>query len=124
MTRRDLQNDMREKKRPWDIGKSFAQAAPIAPIHPVAHDRASRARRDLARRQRRAPAAGRPRRHDLGRRRTRCTFLSQYYELLPGDLVFTGTPAGVGAGGRRAIASTARIDGLVARCVVVDRAAP
>src|SRR5690242_14327010 len=35
MTRRDLQNDMREKKRPWDIGKSFAQAAPIAPIHPA-----------------------------------------------------------------------------------------
>ncbi|MGH8802597.1 MAG: fumarylacetoacetate hydrolase family protein, partial [Casimicrobiaceae bacterium] len=33
MTRRDLQNDMREKKRPWDIGKSFAQAAPIAPLH-------------------------------------------------------------------------------------------
>jgi len=35
MTRRDLQNDMREKKRPWDIGKSFAQAAPIAPLHRV-----------------------------------------------------------------------------------------
>src|SRR5512141_781705 len=34
MTRRDLQGDMREKKRPWDIGKSFAHAAPIAPIHP------------------------------------------------------------------------------------------
>src|SRR4051794_26450578 len=33
MTRRDLQNEMREKKRPWDIGKSFAQAAPIAPLH-------------------------------------------------------------------------------------------
>ena len=33
MTRRDLQNEMREKKRPWDIGKSFAGAAPIAPIH-------------------------------------------------------------------------------------------
>src|SRR6516165_3946611 len=29
MTRRDLQNEMREKKRPWDIGKSFSQAAPI-----------------------------------------------------------------------------------------------
>ena len=28
MTRRDLQHDMREKKRPWDIGKSFANAAP------------------------------------------------------------------------------------------------
>ena len=36
MTRRDLQNDMREKKRPWDIGKSFAEGAPIGPIHPVA----------------------------------------------------------------------------------------
>src|SRR6476661_3432366 len=35
MTRRDLQADMREKKRPWDIGKSFANAAPIAPIHPA-----------------------------------------------------------------------------------------
>src|SRR6266702_6526700 len=35
MTRRDLQNAMREIKRPWDIGKSFAQAAPIGPIHPV-----------------------------------------------------------------------------------------
>ena len=32
MTRRDLQSDMREKKRPWDIGKSFADAAPIGPI--------------------------------------------------------------------------------------------
>ena len=36
MTRRDLQIDMREKKRPWDLGKSFAEAAPIGPIHPVA----------------------------------------------------------------------------------------
>src|SRR6266702_7786888 len=35
MTRRDLQNAMREIKRPWDIGKSFAQAAPIGLIHPV-----------------------------------------------------------------------------------------
>src|SRR5437899_3745332 len=35
LTRRDLQNDMREKKRPWDIGKSFPQAAPIGPIHSV-----------------------------------------------------------------------------------------
>ncbi len=67
MTRRDLQNDMREKKRPWDLGKSFAQAAPIAPIHPVAADRAARPRRDHARRERRAAPAGRPGRHDLGR---------------------------------------------------------
>ncbi len=96
MTRRDLQSDMREKKRPWDIGKSFADAAPIGPIHPVA-------------------AAGHPTRGAIwldvnGARRQEgdladmiwdvphtIAFLSRYYELLPGDLVFTGTPAGVGA---------------------------
>ena len=31
MTRRDLQNDMREKKRPWDIGKSFARCGADRP---------------------------------------------------------------------------------------------
>ena len=96
MTRRDLQNDMREKKRPWDIGKSFAQAAPIGPIHPEASvgtlargriwldvNGARRQQGDLADMIWDVP-------HTIA-------FLSQYYELMPGDLVFTGTPAGVGA---------------------------
>ncbi|MEO8303401.1 MAG: fumarylacetoacetate hydrolase family protein [Betaproteobacteria bacterium] len=96
MTRRDLQNDMREKKRPWDIGKSFAQAAPIGPLHA-------------------ASAIGHPARGKIwldvnGARRQEgdladmiwdvahtLHFLSRFYELLPGDLIFTGTPAGVGA---------------------------
>ena len=96
MTRRDLQSDMREKKRPWDIGKSFAQAAPIGPIHPVSSVG------QLARGRIWLDVNGKRRQegdladmiwdvpHTLA-------FLSQYYELLPGDLVFTGTPAGVGA---------------------------
>jgi fumarylpyruvate hydrolase len=96
MTRRDLQNDMREKKRPWDIGKSFAQAAPIAPLHPVTQagllgrgaiwldvNGIRRQTGDLADMIWDVP-------HTL-------SFLSRYYELLPGDLVFTGTPSGVGA---------------------------
>lgn len=96
MTRRDLQNEMREKKRPWDIGKSFADAAPIGPIHPVAavgHPARGRIWLDVngARRQ-----AG-----DLADMiwdvAHTVAFLSQYYELLPGDLIFTGTPAGVAA---------------------------
>jgi fumarylpyruvate hydrolase len=95
MTRRDLQSDMREKKRPWDIGKSFAGAAPIAPIHPVESvghlargaiwvdvNGTRRQTGDLADMIWDVP-------HTLA-------FLSQYYELLPGDLVFTGTPSGVG----------------------------
>ena len=110
MTRRDLQNEMREKKRPWDIGKSFAQAAPIAPIHPAAQtgplsrgaitldvNGARRQQGDLSDMIWDVP-------HTLA-------FLSQFYELLPGDLVFTGTPAGVGAvvAGDRL---EGRIDGL------------
>ena len=96
MTRRDLQAALREIKRPWDLGKSFAQAAPIGPIHPVREvgyvsrgrislevNGAVRQRGDLADMIWDVP-------HILH-------FLSQYYELLPGDLIFTGTPSGVGA---------------------------
>lgn len=96
LTRRDLQNDMREKKRPWDIGKSFAQAAPMAPVHRAAEtgvlargaieldvNGTTRQRGDLANMIWDVP-------HTLA-------FLSQLYRLLPGDLVFTGTPSGVGA---------------------------
>jgi fumarylpyruvate hydrolase len=107
MTRRDLQNDMREKKRPWDIGKSFAQAAPIAPVHPIAQtgvltrgaitldvNGTRRQTGDLADMVWDVP-------HMLA-------FLSQFYELLPGDLVFTGTPAGVGA-----VVAGDRLDGNI-----------
>ena len=96
MTRRDLQSDMREKKRPWDIGKSFAQAAPIGVIHPVTavgHPATGRIWLDVngARRQQ----------GDLADMiwdvAHTIHFLSQYYELLPGDLIYSGTPAGVGA---------------------------
>jgi fumarylpyruvate hydrolase len=122
MTRRDLQNDMREKKRPWDIGKSFAQAAPIAPIHPVtdvghpargairlAVNGAVRQQGDLSDMIWDVP-------HTLA-------FLSQYYELLPGDLVFTGTPSGVGAvvAGDRL---DGHVDGLSPLSIVVDAPAP
>jgi len=96
MTRRDLQNEMREKKRPWDIGKSFAEAAPIGPIHPasrVGHPARGRIWLDVN--------GGRRQEGDLSDMiwdvAHTLHFLSQYYELEPGDLVFTGTPAGVGA---------------------------
>ena len=96
MTRRDLQIDMREKKRPWDLGKSFAAAAPIGPVHAVSevgHPRRGRISLDVNGETRQ--------RGDLADMIWDVPhilhFLSQYYELLPGDLVFTGTPAGVGA---------------------------
>ena len=107
MTRRDLQSDMREKKRPWDLGKSFAHAAPIAPIHPLAQtgvltkgaitldvNGVRRQTGDLADMIWDVPNT--------------LAFLSRYYELLPGDLIFTGTPAGVGA-----VVAGDRLDGHI-----------
>jgi fumarylpyruvate hydrolase len=96
LTRRDLQHEMREKKRPWDIGKSFEGAAPIAPISPVASTGL------LTRGEIALDVNGAARQHgDLSDMiwdvAHTLAFLSRYYELLPGDLVFTGTPAGVGA---------------------------
>jgi fumarylpyruvate hydrolase len=108
MTRRDLQNDMREKKRPWDIGKSFAHAAPIAPIHPATSTGA------LARGEIALDVNGQPRqRGDLAdmiwKVPEMIAFLSKMYRLEPGDLIFTGTPAGVGA-----VVAGDRLEGRIA----------
>jgi fumarylpyruvate hydrolase len=108
MTRRDLQNEMREKKRPWDIGKSFAQAAPIAPISPVAETGI------LARGEVTLRVNGETRQHgDLSDMiwdvPHMIEFLSRLYRLEPGDLIFTGTPSGVGP-----VVAGDRLDGRIA----------
>jgi fumarylpyruvate hydrolase len=108
LTRRDLQNEMREKKRPWDIGKSFADAAPIGPLTPVSSTGL------LARGAIRLDVNGERRQQgDLADMiwdvAHTLAFLSRYYELLPGDLVFTGTPAGVAA-----VQPGDRLDGHIA----------
>jgi fumarylpyruvate hydrolase len=108
MTRRDLQTDMREKKRPWDIGKSFANAAPIAPIHPATSTG------ELSRGEITLDVNGQRRQHgDLSDMvwdvPDILAFLSRMYRLEPGDLVFTGTPAGVGA-----VTVGDRLDGRIA----------
>jgi fumarylpyruvate hydrolase len=95
MTRRDLQFALRDKGRPWELGKAFDQSAPITPIVP-----ASRSGH---------PTRGRiwlkvngtlMQKGDLGDLiwsvPETIAHLSKYFELLPGDLIFTGTPEGVG----------------------------
>jgi len=96
LTRRDLQLAARELGRPWDTGKQFDNAAPIGAIHPVgavghpARGRITFAVNGTLRQQ-----------GDLGdmiwSTEEIIAELSTLYELKPGDLVFTGTPAGVGA---------------------------
>ena len=96
MTRRDLQGEMKKQGRPWCIGKAFDESAPIAPLRPIA------ATGELARGAITLSVNGMLRQKgDLAEliwnvAETIAT-LSQAWALAPGDLIFTGTPAGVGA---------------------------
>ena len=96
MTRRDLQFAARDAGRPWDTGKNFDQASPLGVIHPVSEvghvgqgaitltvNGETKQSADILDLIWPVP--------DIIR------FLSSFYELQPGDVIYTGTPAGVGA---------------------------
>lgn len=96
MTRRDLQNDMKKLGRPWCIAKGFDHSAPIGPITPAAavpgiQSADIRLQVNGAARQR-----GQVNQMIWNVAET-IAQLSTAWELQPGDLIFTGTPAGVGA---------------------------
>jgi fumarylpyruvate hydrolase len=96
MTRRDLQNDMKKQGRPWCIGKGFDHSAPIGPITPAAQagDVAQAAiwlQVNGADRQRSTVA------QLIWNIAETIEHLSAAWELQPGDLIFSGTPEGVGA---------------------------
>jgi fumarylpyruvate hydrolase len=95
MTRRDLQVASRESKGPWDIGKDFENSAVISPIRAV---------EEIGH-----PVNGRIRLSVNGELRQDSDLenliwsvpeiiahLSRLYRLVPGDLIYTGTPDGVG----------------------------
>jgi len=96
LPRRDLQSEAKKQGRPWDFGKSFDQSAPITAIYPVSgHGHHASGRITLE-------VNGELRQQgDLSEMiwsvPDTIAYLSQYYRLEPGDLIFTGTPAGVGA---------------------------
>jgi fumarylpyruvate hydrolase len=95
MTRRDLQQFGKDHGRPWDFGKDFDEAAPCSALAP-------------------ASAIGHPTRGAIwlkvnGKERQKAdlsdmiwsvpeqiAYLSEHYTLEPGDLIYSGTPAGVG----------------------------
>src|SRR6185295_17586795 len=96
MTRRDLQTQARDMGRPWDFGKAFDESAPITAIHPVAshgHHSAGAITLDVNGEQRQKADL----QDMIWNVPDTIAFLSNYYDLQPGDLIFTGTPAGVGA---------------------------
>ena len=96
MTRRDLQIKMREQGRPWEIGKAFDYSAPIGLLHPrsdtgelldaeisLSVNGEVRQRSNLS--------------HLIWSINETIANLSTLFELQPGDLIFSGTPEGVGA---------------------------
>jgi len=96
MTRRDLQIQARDMGRPWDFGKAFDESAPITAIYPVAshgHHSAGAISLDVNGERRQSGDL----RDLIWNVPDTIAFLSDYYRLQPGDLIFTGTPAGVGA---------------------------
>ena len=110
MTRRDLQNDMKKQGRPWCIGKAFDQSAPIGAVHAksstgeltagaitVAVNGTVKQTGDL--------------KDLIWNVNETIEHLSAAWTLQPGDLIFTGTPAGVAAVVRGDLMEGA-IDGL------------
>ena len=96
MTRRDLQNEMKKQGRPWCIGKGFDQSAPIGPLHPITATGA------LATGAITLSVNGQQKQQgDLAELiwnvADTIETLSKAWTLQPGDLIFTGTPAGVSA---------------------------
>lgn len=96
MTRRDLQNEAKKLGRPWEIGKAFEYAAPcseIVPASAIGHpskgavwlkvNGALKQQGDLSQLIWGVPEM--------------ISYLSGLFELKPGDLIFSGTPAGVSA---------------------------
>lgn len=95
MTRRDLQREMGDQKKPWEIGKSFDHSAPIGPIHPVAKvghfsDGAIWLKVNGQTRQ------SATLKHMIWSVAEQISRLSQAFELQPGDIIYSGTPENVG----------------------------
>jgi len=110
MTRRDLQGEAKKAGRPWEIGKAFERSAPVGPLHAasdIGHpdkgqvelmvNGALRQQGDLNQMIWKVPEM--------------ISYLSDYFELAAGDVILSGTPAGVGPV-QKGDVMQASIDGL------------
>jgi fumarylpyruvate hydrolase len=114
MTRRDLQLKAREDGRPWDTGKNVEQSSPLGVIHPASQ--VGRLESGVIT----LTVNGDVRQNaDIGELiwpvPDVVSYISQFYRLEPGDLIYTGTPAGVGpvTEGDKLVVSIARLSDLV-----------
>ena len=107
LTRRDLQAAAKEKRRPWDLGKDFENAAVSGPITRANDFGAPDAQGILLNHN--GDIVQQARLSDMVWSVPELiAHLSQFYHLAAGDLLYTGTPAGVGA-----VAPGSRLEGRV-----------
>jgi fumarylpyruvate hydrolase len=118
MTRRDLQGEAKKQGRPWEVGKAFDHSGPIGPLHPASAtghyvkgaislevNGATRQSSDIS--------------LLIWSVAETIEHLSSLFELVPGDLIFTGTPEGVAAVGRGDLL-VGRVTGLGELRVKID----
>ena len=96
MTRRDLQGEAKKLGRPWEVGKAFEASAPcsaIVPASEIGHPSAGEVWLDLNGERRQTGNLDQM----IWKVPEMISYLSALFTLQPGDLIFSGTPAGVGA---------------------------
>ena len=95
MTRRDLQGEAKKLGRPWEIGKAFERSAPVAPLMAATETgHLDHGRIELK-------VNGEVKQEgDMNQMIWKVpemiSYLSEYFELAPGDIIMSGTPSGVG----------------------------
>ena len=96
MTRRDLQAEAKKHGRPWEVAKAFERSAPCGPLHPAAgtgHPTAGAIRLTVNGTVRQDGNLDQM----IWKVPEMISYLSRFFTLQAGDLIFAGTPAGVGA---------------------------
>ena len=96
MTRRDLQGEAKDLRRPWEVGKAFEASAPcsnIVPATTIGHPASGEIWLDVEGERRQSGDLNQL----IWKTPEIIAYLSGLFTLAPGDLIFSGTPAGVGA---------------------------
>ncbi len=96
MTRRDLQAVAKKAGRPWEVAKAFEHSAPcsaIVPVSEIGHPQSAAIALKINGEQRQAGDLNQM----IWKVPETIAYLSSLFVLQPGDLIYTGTPAGVGA---------------------------
>jgi len=110
MTRRDLQGVAKDTGRPWEVGKAFEFSAPCTPLVPaekIGHPAAGAVTLDVNGERRQTGDLNQM----IWKVPEMISYLSGLFTLAPGDLIFAGTPSGVGPV-KRGDQLVGRVDGV------------